>query len=143
MPSPIGNFFIKTLVNSPMHPLLGESFAVITLTGRRTGKTITTPINTVPVEDALTVVSLRDRTWWRNLRGGRIAQLRHVGKRFSVRGEIVESVTEVQSTLTKYFAQYPGYAKYFSVHTDSSGKLDPEELKRAAGERVVIRLFPC
>ena len=125
-----------------MHPLLGESFAVITLTGRKTGKTITTPINTVRVEDVLTVVSLRDRTWWRNLRGGRIAQLRHAGKRFSVRGEVVESANEVLSTLIKYFAQYPGYAKYFGVHTGPDGKPDPKDLKRVSSERVIIRLFP-
>jgi len=142
MPSPIGNFFIKILINSPMHTLLGESFAVITLTGRKSGKSITTPINTVNVDGVLTVVSTRDRTWWRNLRGGRVAQLRHTGKQFAVRGEIVESPDDVLSNLAKYFAQYPGYAKYLGVHTGPDGKPDPKDLKRVAGERVVIHLFP-
>jgi hypothetical protein len=76
MPSSLDNFFIKTLIISPLHPLLDESFAVITVTGRRTGKPITTPINIVCVDSVLTVVSMRDRTWWRNLRKGRPAQPR-------------------------------------------------------------------
>jgi hypothetical protein len=47
MPTPLGNFFMKTLIYSPLHPLLGGSFAVITVTGRKTGNLISTPINTV------------------------------------------------------------------------------------------------
>jgi hypothetical protein len=40
MPAPVGNFIIKALINSPWHPLLGESFAFITLTGRTTANSI-------------------------------------------------------------------------------------------------------
>ena len=82
MPSPLANFFMKSLINSPLHSLLGENFAVITVTGRKTGKPITTPVNTLPVDGILTVLSQRDRTWWRNLRGGRMAQLRRAGQPF-------------------------------------------------------------
>jgi hypothetical protein len=142
MPSPLGNFFIKNLINSPLHPLLGESFAVITVTGCRTGKPITTPINTVCVDGILTVVSMRDRTWWRNLRKGRLAQLSRAGERVMVRGEIVETPDQVTSGLEKYFAQYPGYAKYFKNHPGRDGKPDPQELMLLASERVIIRLFP-
>jgi hypothetical protein len=142
MPSPLSNFFIKSLVNSPLHPLMGESFAVITVTGRRTGKLITTPINTVCIDGILTVVSMRNRTWWRNLRNESPAQLSHTGKRIMVRGEILETPIQVISDLEKYFAQYPGYAKFFKLHSDPEGKPDPQELKLLAGERVIIRLFP-
>jgi deazaflavin-dependent oxidoreductase (nitroreductase family) len=142
MPSPIGNFFVKTLVSSPLHSLLGKSFAVITVTGRKTGRSISTPINTVTIDDILTVISVRDRTWWRNLRGGRIAHLRWAGKRFQVRGEILENPDEIASNLKKYFAQYPGYAKYFEIRTGPEGRPDPRDLERVASERVIIRLFP-
>ncbi len=140
MPGPIVNFFMKTLVNSPLHPLLGKSFAVITVTGRKTGKPIETPVNVVRLGGTLTVISLRNRTWWRNLRGGRTARLRHVGKRLPVRGEVVETPAEVEAGMTEYFAQYPGYAKYFNVTLGPDGKPDPRELERAAGERVLIKL---
>jgi hypothetical protein len=58
MPTPVGNFIIKALINSPLHPLQGESFAFIALTGRKTGKSITTPINTVLLD--IVSVSLSD-----------------------------------------------------------------------------------
>ena len=81
MPSAIGNSFIKTLVKSPLHVLAGKGLAVIIVKGRKTGKSFETPINVIPIGETLTVVSFRKRTWWRNLRGGRPAQLQHAGKR--------------------------------------------------------------
>ena len=141
MPSAIGNFFIKSLINSPLHPLVGESFAVITLTGRKTGQTISTPINIVRLGDMQTVISLRSRTWWRNLKDGRPAQLRHAGRRSKVRAEIVDAPAEVTAGMAAYFSQYPGYAKYFKLRTGTDGKPDPTELEKLASERVLIRLF--
>jgi deazaflavin-dependent oxidoreductase (nitroreductase family) len=142
MPSPISNFFVRVLLNSPLHPLLGKSFAVITVTGRKTGRSITTPINTVLIEDVLTVISLRNRTWWRNLRAGRTAQLRHAGRTFPVCAQVVETPAEVAVWMGKYFNIYPGYAKYFKVQLEPDGKPSFQELDRLALERVIIRLFP-
>lgn len=142
MPSAIGNFFIKAIVNSPFHPLLGDSFAVITLTGRKTGKIISTPVNVVRLDGVMTVISMRSRTWWRNLKNGQPAQLRHAGKRFPVHSEIVETPAAVSAGLGAYFAQYPGYTKYFNIHPGANGQPDPTELELVASERVLIRLFP-
>ena len=142
MPSSLGNYFMKSLINSPLHPLLGKSMAVITVTGRRTGRSITTPINTVCIEGVLTVISMRARTWWRNLREGRVAQLRQAGKRFPVRAEVVETPAEVTGWMKKYFLQYPTNAKYFNIHSGPDGKPTPQDLERLGSERVIIRLFP-
>ena len=141
MPTPIGNYFMKMLINSPLHFLLGTSFAVITVTGRRSGKPITTPINVVRIDSELIVISMRNRTWWRNLRGGRTASLRHDGKRFPVRGEIVEAPAEVAAELISYFQQKPGYGKYFNIHIDPNGNPDASEMGRVAGECILVRLI--
>jgi len=69
MPGSFGNFFMKAILNSPLHGLLGDSFAVITVTGHKTGRAISTPVNVSFADNCYTVVSTRDRTWWRNLRG--------------------------------------------------------------------------
>ncbi len=142
MPTPLGNFLIKTLVTSPLHPLLGDSFGVITVTGRRSGKPITTPINTVCIEGVLTVISMRTRTWWRNLRTGGPASLHQAGNTFPVRAEVVEAPADVAVWMGKYFTLYPGYTKYFGIKPDPDGNPNPQELQRVAGERVIIQLFP-
>ncbi len=67
MPSPIGNFFVKAIVNSPFHSLLGDSIAVISVDGWKTGRRVSTPINVRRELDGWIVISMRKRTWWRNL----------------------------------------------------------------------------
>ena len=143
MPSAIGNFFMKAMINSPLHPLLGDSFAVITVTGRKTGRSISTPINVSREENSYTVMSMRNRSWWHNLRGDATARLRVSGKTFSVRGEIIEDPSLVMDELRRYFQKYPEYAKYFNIHLTPEGELDPGDLQRAAGERLIIRLRPA
>ncbi len=140
MPSPIGNYFIRTLVNSPLHPLVGKGVAVITVTGSKTGKSIETPINIIRVGETLMAISLRSRTWWRNLRGGRTAQLRYIGKLLSVHGEVVEAPVEVATGLLEIFAHYHGYAKFFNIKSNPDGKPNSRELERAASEHVLIKL---
>ena len=142
MPGAISNFFTTTIVNSPLHPLLGKRFAVITVEGRKTGQRYSTPINVTPDGDAFTAVSLRSRTWWRNLRGGRAARLRVAGQHYAVRGEVLEAQGAVVDGLRQYFKQNPGNAKYFGVRLTADGQLSGEDLDRAAAERVIIRLRP-
>ncbi len=140
MPNAISNFFMKTIVNSPLHPLLGSNFAVITVEGRKTGKRYSTPINVVKEGEVFTVVSLKSRSWWRNLRGGRPANLRVSGHRYAVRGEVLENHGEVVTGLAHYFRQNPNYAKYYAVGLAPDGQPVKDDLDRAADERVMIRL---
>lgn len=142
MPGSFGNFFMKTILNSPLHGLLGDSFAVITVTGRKTGRAISTPVNVSFADNCYTVMSMRDRTWWRNLRGDAPARLRVGGKTIQVRGEIIEEPGAVQEELRKYFSQHPGNAKYFNIKQTPEGALDPVDLQRTAEERLFIRLHP-
>ena len=136
----ISNFFMKAIVNSPLHPLLGDKFAVITVEGRKTGKLYSTPINAVKEGDTFTVVSLRSRNWWRNLKGGRPAKLRVSGKQYSVRGEVLEDHGAVAGSLARCFKQNPDCARYFGVRLASDGEPVRDDLDKATDGRVIIRL---
>ena len=142
MPSALGNFIMKAIINSPFHPLLGENFAVITFEGRKSGKHYSTPVNMAHLDGTWTVVSMRERTWWRNLCGGRKAHLRVAGQQSQVQGEVVEDRAEVLTCLTNYFSQFPEFARSFDIHLASDGQPIKEELERAADKRVLIRLRP-
>jgi deazaflavin-dependent oxidoreductase (nitroreductase family) len=116
---------MKVIINSPFHSLLGESFAVITFKGRKSGKHYSTPVNMARVDGEWTIVSMRERTWWRNLRGGRKAQLRVAGQRLQVRGKVMEDSTEVLAGLTNYFVNIrdlPGTSTSISEVMDSQSK---------------------
>ena len=81
------NAFVKLLLRSPLHGLLGNVM-LITVTGRRSGRAITTPVNFVREGDDVLVTSDRRRTWWRNLRGGAPVTVRLKGSDRSGRAEV-------------------------------------------------------
>jgi deazaflavin-dependent oxidoreductase (nitroreductase family) len=142
MASPIGNFIMKTLIQSPLHPLLGPSFAVITVHGRKSGRPYSTPINVAGQPDgSLLVVSMRNRTWWRNLGEGVTAKLHIGGKTRTVTAERIEDPEKVAAGLAQYFRQYPANAKYFNIPLEPDGRPDPARLQQAALERVLLRLW--
>jgi hypothetical protein len=140
MPSALGNKFMKVLIKSPLHALVGRNIAVITVTGCKTGRSIETPVNVVLVGESRMIISLRSRTWWRNLRGGCVSQLRISGKQVPFQSEVVETPAEVAASLKDYFTQYPGYAKYFNIKLGTDRSPDPQQLDRLAAERVVVKL---
>jgi deazaflavin-dependent oxidoreductase (nitroreductase family) len=142
MPPPIANFFIKGIVQSPLHGLLGPSFAVVAVAGTRTGKVYKTPINISQNDGGYTVVSYRSRTWWRNLRGGKAAQLTTSGKTFPVVGHVIDSPADVAAGLADYFRRHPAYARYFEVRLSPEGKPLKADLEKAASQRVLIQLRP-
>lgn len=140
MPNAIGNWFIKAILRSPLHPLLGSSFGLITVTGRKTGAAYATPVNAVHDGDSFTVVSLKNRSWWRNLRGGKPATLLLLGKEHLVHGRVLESGDEVADGLNEYLARHPAQAKYFHVRLTPDRRPVREDLERAAENRVLVRL---
>jgi deazaflavin-dependent oxidoreductase (nitroreductase family) len=66
----IGNPFVSWLLRSPAHGLLSRNVMLVSVTGRKSGKTYTTPVEYKRTGNKVAVVSRAGRTWWRNLEGG-------------------------------------------------------------------------
>ncbi len=136
----VGNQFMQTMLRSPLHGILSRSFMLITVTGRKSGKTYTTPVNYARQGDCLIVISQRDRMWWRNLRGGRAVKLQLQGREVKGWGTVVEDDRGVASSLAGYLTQLPQSAKYLGVTLDSNGRPDNAALAQAAKSRVVVQI---
>jgi hypothetical protein len=65
------NPVLKALLRSPLHPLVSRNMALISVTGRRSGKVYTFPVGYERDGERVTIgVGWPDRKrWWRNLRG--------------------------------------------------------------------------
>ena len=64
----MGNPLVRMLLGSPLHGVLGDSFLVLHLTGRKTGRRYNIPVGYVDMEGRLAVVTVA--RWRVNLRGG-------------------------------------------------------------------------
>ena len=64
----MGNPMVRVLLGSPLHGVLDDSFLVLHLTGRKTGRRYDIPVGYVEMEGKLAVVTIA--RWRVNLRGG-------------------------------------------------------------------------
>jgi hypothetical protein len=101
----IGNPGVRALLRSPLHGAVSGRLALITVTGRRSGRTFTFPVAYRREGEVVTIgVEWPQRkVWWRNLRGdGAPVRLRLRGEERSgralARGDEQRGVT-VEVTL--------------------------------------------
>jgi deazaflavin-dependent oxidoreductase (nitroreductase family) len=140
MPGSFSNAFIKLIVNSPLHRMLGPNFAVLSVTGLKSGKTISFPVNAFRQGEVFMVITLRERNWWRNLEADPRARLRIGGKNFDVHGDVIEAEPDVIEVLQQYFLAHPKVARYFNVRISPDGQPDSQDLAKAAAGRLAVRL---
>ncbi len=134
------NSMMAWLLRSPLHGMLSGGMMLITVTGRKTGRRVTTPVQYLRDGDDLWVTSTRQRTWWRNLRGGAKMTVCLRGKDVNGYGEAIESDSAVADGFRMYFHNAPQSAKYFGVNLDSSGQPRADDIARLARERIMIRI---
>jgi deazaflavin-dependent oxidoreductase (nitroreductase family) len=132
------NPILKWLLQSPIHGILSGSTMLITVTGRKSGKAISTPVNYVDMGEELMTVSFRQRKWWRNLRGGAPVTLRLRGRNVKANSTAIEDGEGVAAQLGAYFKKVPQYAKYLHVRLDERGAPVVEDVIESAKDRVVI-----
>ncbi len=99
-----GNGMMTWVLRSPLHGLAGRSL-LITVTGRKSGARYTLPVNYTRSCDTITILSRRERTWWRNLRGGAPVTLHVGGKDLHGQATVIEDEAEVAKALQAYTQQ--------------------------------------
>jgi len=133
----IGNPFVALLLRSPLHAMLSKNMLLITVTGRKSGRKLTTPVGYVRAGDELLIVSSPDRTWWKNLRGGAAVKVHLEGRDLSGQGR----VADVAESLIEMLQAAPQYQKYLKVSLTPDGQpLDPSALATAAQTRVMVKI---
>jgi hypothetical protein len=83
-----GNRLVALALRSPLRPLLSRQLALITVTGRRSGREHTLPVGYKRAGERVTIPVLwpERKLWWRNLRGGAPVRLSISGKELTGQG---------------------------------------------------------
>ena len=135
------NAIVRWLLRSPLHGLLSKSTMLITVSGRRSGKLYTVPVNYVREGGTLTVSSLRDRTWWKNVRGGATVAVRVQGQGLTGTADVLEDDEAVAAGLLDLLRANPRYASYYKVTLTPDGQpTNPEQIARLTQDRVIVRV---
>jgi len=134
-----GNDFMSWVLRSPLHGMLSNGMMLITVTGRKTGKQYTTPVEYFREDGNLWVMTSRDRTWWRNLKGGAKVSLLLKRKPVTARAELDLDERVVEARMYEYIKHMPRAAKPLGIHIEN-GNAKPEDIARTAKDRLFVRL---
>ena len=132
------NPIMRGLLRSPLHFFVSKNMMLMTYTGRKSGKSYTTPMNYLEIGDVFYTISSRERVWWRNLRGGAQVTLRLEGKDMPAWAESIEDEAEVAKDLSLCLEKAPQLARYMKVGIDVDGSPNAEDVARLAQERVMV-----
>lgn len=135
---PTSRRFMTWMLRSPLSVFLG-GIMLITVTGRKSGRAISTPVNYARDGDTLLVTSAVDRTWWKNVRGGAKVTLRMNGKTYEADAIVIEDRARVERELLRFFRLVK--RTIAGIHLDKHGQpTKPDKFARVAQSRVMIEI---
>jgi hypothetical protein len=134
-----GNDFMSWVLRSPLHGMLSDGMMLLTVTGCKTGKQFTFPVGYYRENDYLWVITSRDRTWWKNLRGGAEVSLLLKRKPVTAIAETDLDEKAVEARMYEYVKHVPQAAKSLGIRLEN-GNANAEDIARTAKERLFVRL---
>jgi deazaflavin-dependent oxidoreductase (nitroreductase family) len=136
-----GNDFMSWVLRSPFHGILSNGMMLITVAGCKTGKKYTTPVGYYRENGNLWVLTSRDRTWWKNLKGG--AEVSLLLKRKPVTAFAVPELDPrcVEARMCEYIKHIPQAAKSMGIRVEN-GNANAEDIVRVAKDRLFVKVQP-
>ena len=133
------NPIMKTILRSPLHKMISGQILIISFKGRKSGKEYNTPVSYFRETDKVYVFT--HANWWKNLVGGVQVQVRIQGQDFLGQAEpIADDVDQIAEMLAQMLVAVPSDARFYNVTLDSDGQPNPEEVRKAAAEAVMIQI---
>jgi deazaflavin-dependent oxidoreductase (nitroreductase family) len=135
------NPIVILLLHSPLHSFMDKSTILITFTGRKSGKKYTIPVSYVRDGDRLMMISQREHSWWKNLRGSAQVTLYMQGRALKARGEVFTDAETIENKLLLFLQQFPGYQRLIHIKLAANGQPEnPEAFQRFVQGMVIVQM---
>jgi hypothetical protein len=139
---PIINQTMKLVLSSPVHGMVSKTILLFNFTGRKSGKTYTTPVSYSQTNDQVLIFT--HAAWWKNLLSTTPVTLLLRGR--ELRG-LAEPVSEdkqaISAALKAHLQKVPFDARFYGVTFDDNNIPKEEEVQKAAQTAVMIRIQLC
>ncbi|HLF43882.1 MAG TPA: nitroreductase/quinone reductase family protein [Acidimicrobiia bacterium] len=132
------NSLMKWALNTPgIQAMVGQGVALLTFSGRRSGKSYTVPVSYHREDDIVTVITKRQRKWWRNFETPAEVELRIAGRTYTGKAEAQTGDSEALEFMIDYLGKRPIDAKAYGLKRD---EITREKVARILPHIVVIRI---
>ena len=141
----IVNPLVRLILRSPLHKLFSGSLLIITCCGRKTGREYSLPVQYAQAGNIIYIVPgmPEQKTWWRNLNEAAPVQLTLRGQNLAGNAVVLKPEADSEAILDgfgAYLQRFPALIKYQHIHVEADGSFNPEELRLAARQAVIIRV---
>jgi deazaflavin-dependent oxidoreductase (nitroreductase family) len=133
----IVNPVVNALLRSPLHRLLGKNLMLLTVTGRKTGRTYTVPVGRHESRDGTFVLSASGN-WRHNLRGGAAVRLTLDGRERAAHAVLEEDPERAAEAFKTMLDQAGPRALGVKVNVDRSPTI--AEIRPVLARRTVAYL---
>jgi hypothetical protein len=133
------NTVMRGVLRSPLHRVVSKSVLILSFTGRRSGRSISTPLSYLREGDTLTLFT--SAAWRKNLNGGALVRLWMQGREYNGWAETCEDDKQaVAAGLTRFLTQVSGDARYYGVTLDANKLPNPAQVNAAAQRVTMIQV---
>jgi hypothetical protein len=130
------NPMMKFVLGTPLHRLMSGHLVLLSFSGRKSGRSFTTPVSYVMEGRALLIPG--GGAWWKNLGNGRAARVRLRGVWIPVSSEIVSEPLALAEVMRKMLAANPAIAAFTGVKLSPDGWPDADALERERRRGFVV-----
>jgi hypothetical protein len=132
------NSIMRWAVTTPgIQAWVGQGVALLSFTGRRSGKRYSIPVSYQRDGEVVTVVTKRLRRWWHNFETPTEVELRLAGRTYAGKAEARTDPAEMLDFMTGYLQKRPVDAKAYGLRKE---EVTGEKIARILPHIVMIRI---
>jgi deazaflavin-dependent oxidoreductase (nitroreductase family) len=115
------NASMKVFLKIPgLQSVIGKKIALITFTGRKSGKRYTTPVTYYRDGDTVTILTKKFRAWWRNFDTNPAMELRLAGKTYQGQASATVGDESTLPLLVAFLEHNRQDAKFYNVRIENN-----------------------
>jgi deazaflavin-dependent oxidoreductase (nitroreductase family) len=139
------NPLVSLVLRSPFHWLLSPGLALVTVTGRKSGRRYTIPVGYHELDDAIVILvaEAQRKQWWRNYRTPGPVELRLRGKKLAGTAEVlVPESLEFRRRAEESFRRSRFVPRIFGIEFDRRVGLSDAQVKQLGGQAAIVKIVP-
>ncbi|MDG1399742.1 MAG: nitroreductase/quinone reductase family protein [Candidatus Binatia bacterium] len=137
------NPVMRALLRSPLHGIASGSIGILHFKGRRTGRSLDTPLSFMREGETIWLLSATTTRWWMNFRGADAlpVEMEIAGKYYPGHARLFEGDSEaLRDGVRRFIAAVPRDAPIYALKLDAQKQVREESLAAGAADLIVVRV---
>ena len=136
------NPVMRGLLRSPLHGITSDNIGIVHFTGRKSGRSLSTPLSYTREGNVIRLLSNHSTRWWLNFRGQNvkvemeIARQRHPGTALLLEGDS-EALRE---GVSRFICALPRDAKVYGLELDDKKEVVESSLAEIAEQLILVEI---